>query len=304
MPTQEKTETHTASGVQDEAAVRDSGAKSPQGRPWALKALPPFPAVALQLLSLLDDAEAPMRKVTELLRIDPALAAEILRVSNSVLYGLSRRIDNVSHAIVVLGTDTVKRLALTVALGRFSQSFLHNQTLRVCWDHSVACAVVAEELALMMGQPRDRAYTAGLLHDVGRLALLACYPNEYGNLLEVARENHFDELECERQLFDIDHCQAGEWLAQSWNLPSEFVEAIANHHTAEIKNHSLLSTVTAANAIADVIGFNVLPMPAAATVEELISGLPIDNTEEAAKKITALADRIKTTVGAVSPSSS
>ena len=75
-------------------------------------------------------------------------------------------------------------------------------------------------------------------------------------------------------------------------------------HTAEIKNHSLLSTVTAANAIADVIGFNVLPMPAAATVEELISGLPIDNTEEAAKKITALADRIKTTVGAVSPSSS
>ena len=118
-----------------------------------------------------------------MLRIDPALSAEILRVSNSALYGLSRRVDNVSHAIVVLGTEVVKRLALTVALGRFSHGFLRNQGLRICWDHSVACALIAEELAQAMDVAKDRAYTAGLLHDVGRLALLACYPNEYGNLI-------------------------------------------------------------------------------------------------------------------------
>ena len=89
------TQTETPSESTDPATLEEK-------RPWALKALPPFPAVALQLLSLLDDSEAPMKKIVDLLRIDPALSAEILRVSNSALYGLSRKIDNVSHAIVGL----------------------------------------------------------------------------------------------------------------------------------------------------------------------------------------------------------
>jgi putative nucleotidyltransferase with HDIG domain len=274
-----------------------------EGKPWALKSLPPFPAVALQLLGLLDDDEVPMKKVVDLLKIDPALSAEILRVSNSALYGLSRRIDNVSHAIVVLGTEVVKRLALTVALGRFSQSFIHNQGLRTCWDHSVATALVAEQLAIAMGQPRDRAYTGGLLHDVGRLALLACYPVEYGNLFEVAHENDFNELECERQLFDIDHCGAGEWLAHTWNLPTDFVEAIAHHHTAEPNDTSLLSIVTAANAIADAIGFNVVRMPPKSDVSGIIAKLPMDDRDGMIAKLEAFPAEIKTTIGAVTPAS-
>jgi len=274
-----------------------------EGKPWALKSLPPFPAVALQLLGLLDDDEVPMKKVVDLLKIDPALSAEILRVSNSALYGLSRRIDSVSHAIVVLGTEVVKRLALTVALGRFSQSFIHNQGLRVCWDHSVATALVAEQLAQAMDQPRDRAYTGGLLHDVGRLALLACYPVEYGNLFEVARENGFNELECERQLFDIDHCGAGEWLAHSWNLPTDFVEAIAHHHTAELNDTSLLSIVTAANAIADAIGFGVVRMPPQSAVSDILARLPIDDRDGMITKLEEFPAEIKTTIGAVTPAS-
>lgn len=270
-------------------------------RPWALKSLPPFPAVALQLLSLLDDEEAPMKKIVDLLRIDPALSAEILRVSNSALYGLSRRVDNISHAIVILGTEAVKRLALTVALGRFSHSFLRNQSLRICWDHSVACALIAEEIAVATGGAKDRAYTGGLLHDVGRLALLTCYPVEYGNLIVVARENEFDELECERQLFDIDHCAAGEWLGHHWNLPDDIVEAISKHHCAEVNGNSLLSIVTAANAVADAIGFNVLDMPPERTVAEIMAGLPLANREEAVAKLDGYAATVKVTVSSVTP---
>ena len=273
-------------------------------KPWALKSLPPFPAVALQLLSLLDDEEVSMKKVSDLLRIDPALSAEILRVSNSALYWLSRRIDNISHAIVVLGTDVVKRLALTVALGRFSQSFLHNQSLRVCWDHSVACGLVAEELASMMNLPRGRAYTAGLLHDVGRLALLACYPVEYGNLFDVAREHGFNELECERHLFDVDHCAAGEWLAHSWNLPAEFVGAIAQHHEAEATDGSLLSLVKASSDIADALGYNVMQITSEDTIADIVADLPIPDKEEAVKKLGDFRDHIQATVGSVAPSAS
>ena len=281
----------------------ETGEATPSGttRPWALKALPPFPAVALQLLSLLDDDEVPMKKIVELLRIDPALSAEILRVSNSALYGLSRRVDNVSHAIVVLGTEVVKRLALTVALGRFSHGFLRNQGLRICWDHSVACALIAEELAEAMDVPKDRAYTAGLLHDVGRLALLACYPNEYGNLIVVARENDFDELECERQLFDIDHCAAGEWLGREWNLPQDFVDAIGQHHTAEADDRSMISVITAANAVADTIGFNVLQIPPKSTVAEVIANLPIPDHDALANKLEEYPETVRNTIGAVTP---
>ena len=293
-------ETTAASGSD---AAETATTKSDK-KPWALKALPPFPAVALQLLNILDDDDVPMKKIVDLLRVDPALSAEILRVSNSALYGLSRRIDNVSHAIVVLGTEVVKRLALTVALGRFSHSFLRDKSLRICWDHSVACALVAEELAAAMDQPKDRAYTAGLLHDVGRLALLACYPTEYSNLLAVARENDFDELECERELFDVDHCAAGEWLGRHWNLPAEFVDAIAHHHAADANDKSLLSIVTASNSVADAIGFNVLYMPAKATVAETLAGLPLDNRDEVVEKLEDFGDEIRKAIGAVTPAGS
>jgi HD-like signal output (HDOD) protein len=258
--------------------------------------------VALQLMSLLDDDDVPIKQVVTLLRIDPALSAEILRVSNSALYGLSRRIDNVSHAVVVLGTDSVKRLALTVALARFSQRFLKDQSLRICWDHSVACALVCERLAEHSGQARDRAYTAGLLLDIGRLALLACYPVEYGNLMEVAREDDFDQLECERRLFDIDHCQAGEWLGKHWNLPPDLVEAIATHHKREPADSSIPSIVAAGDPIADALGFSALPIPARFTIAETLAKLPLTDQETALAEISGMQSDIRSAISTISPS--
>jgi putative nucleotidyltransferase with HDIG domain len=275
--------------------------QSEEKRPWALHALPPFPAVALQLMSLLDDTDAPIKKIVGLLRVDPALSAEILRVSNSALYGLSRRIDNISHAVVVLGTEVVKRLALTVALGRFSRSFMRVHGLRVCWDHSVACALLAEQLALRMYQPKDRAYTAGLLHDIGRLALLTCYPVEYNNLFVVARENDFDELECEWELFDVDHCAAGAWLARHWNLPDDFVEVISQHHRAEPVDASLLSIVTAAHHVANRIGFHVLDVPADKSVAEIIARLPLPAPEDTAEQLEDFVDTVRGALATFTP---
>jgi putative nucleotidyltransferase with HDIG domain len=250
---------------------------------------------------LLDDADVPVKKVVELLRIDPALSAEILRVANSALYGLSRRIDNISHAVVVLGTEVVGRLALTVALGRFSRSFLRVHGLRACWDHSVACALVAEQLAQAMHQPKDRAYTAGLLHDIGRLALLTCYPVEYNNLFVVARENAFNELECEWELFDIDHCAAGAWLARQWNLPEDFVEAIAAHHQAEATDASLASVVTAAHHVANRIGFHVLDASPDRPVAEIIAKLPLADHQATAARLEGFADSISQSIATITP---
>jgi putative nucleotidyltransferase with HDIG domain len=173
--------------------------------------------------------------------------------------------------------------------------------LRVCWDHSVACALIAEELAQALNQPKDRAYTAGLLHDIGRLALLTCYPVEYNNLFVVARENDFDELECEWELFDVDHCTAGAWLARHWNLPDDFVEAISQHHRVEVIDASLVSIVTAAHHVANRIGFHVLDAPPEKSVGELIARLPLSDHQAMAEKLENFGDTIRASLATITP---
>lgn len=274
---------------------------APPANPWAIRSLPPFPAVALQLLSLLDDDDVAMKQVVDLLRVDPALSAEILRVSNSALYGLSRTIDSVSHAVVVLGSETVKRLALTVALGRFTKGAATDKGLGVCWNHSVATGLVAEQIAEMLGASKDRAYTAGLLSDVGRLALLTAYPNEYSGMLEVARENDFDELECEQQLFDIDHCGAGAHLARQWNLPTDIIDAIARHHEPPPEEVTPLAIVCAATLIADELGFRVVERDQPPSIADALSNLPLHDPARAVEHFDGYGEIISQAISTVSP---
>lgn len=271
-------------------------------RPWAIQSLPPFPAVALQLMSVLDDEDVPMKQVVELLRVDPALSAEILRVSNSAYYGLSRQIDSVSHAVVVLGTQTVKRLAMTAALGKFAKEFMHNESLRTCWDHSIACAMIAEKIAELVPAARDRCYTAGLLHDVGRLALLACHPNEYGGMLAVARENDFDELECERQLFDADHCNTGAYLAHQWQLPEDIAGAIAYHHDPSPADGSTLAVTCAASLVADHFGYAVIEREGRPALAESLAAAPVPDMDKAVEEFADFGDKIEQAISSISPS--
>jgi putative nucleotidyltransferase with HDIG domain len=119
---------------------------------------------------------------------------------------------------------------MTVSLGSYVKVALRVAVLRRCWRHSLGCALLAEELSEACEVQPDQAYTAGLLHDVGRLALLVKYPESYADLLSVVMENGFCLLQGERDLFDIDHCEAGAWLGQEWAFPPSLVQAIGSHH--------------------------------------------------------------------------
>ena len=138
---------------------------------------------------------------------------------------------------------------------------------------------------------------------IGRLGTEAI-ATKYGNLFEIARENGFDEMECERHLFEVDHCAAGEWLALSWNLPTEFVGAIAHHHDAEATDTSLPSLVRASSDIADALGYNVMQVRRTEAIADIIGGLPIPDKEAAASKLADFGDQIQATIGSVTPSSS
>lgn len=228
-------------------------------RPWSLKKLQPLPPVAIQLMRLVSSDECSFGRLSTLIRTDPAFAAEVLRIANSPLFGFRSEIGNVSRALLMMGLDRLKSLVVTVALRNFMSSTLQDSALRRCWRHSLACAAACEELAMAAGMEKDLVYTAGLLHDVGRLGLLASYPAEYSRILDVDSECGLDVLQSERDVFDLDHCQAGMWLVSEWALPEE-LEAITGKHHEEpaAEGFDSLKIVQLACRIADCVGFGVV----------------------------------------------
>ena len=121
-------------------------------------------------------------------------------------------------------------------------------------------------------------------------------------MLSVAREHDFDELEAERQLFDIDHCDAGAILAGEWKLPEDFVEAIQTHHTREIDDTTIPSLVATGNAITDRLGFSVLNVNEfSPSIEEVVTRLPFNDSEKIMESIEALRPIIDTALRVIIP---
>jgi HD-like signal output (HDOD) protein len=121
----------------------------------------------------------------------------------------------------------------------------------------------------------DRAYTAGLLHDVGRLGLLVAHPAEYSKLLTVTEQNSLDVLEMERKLFDLDHCQAGRRLMAEWKFPEEFHEIAARHHADPAGGEfNLLALVRLACRLSDTLGFHAVKPAHPWTFQEIQAALP------------------------------
>ena len=248
-------------------------------RPWALSTPPPFPGVAMKVLEVLGREDVDVREVVRWIQADPVFAGEMLRVANSALFSFSGQIRSVHHATLTLGLDFVKALAVTVGLRSYVKSAMKLPVLRRCWTHSLACAVLSQELAAACFLKGDEAYTAGLLHDIGRLGLLAAYPVEYANLLSVAVDYSFDVLHCERDLFDIDHCQAGAWLAEQWKLPAEIAGIAAHHHEDpqtpdRERKPDLLNIIRLGCRLADALGFGVVEARQNLTVDQVLAHLP------------------------------
>jgi putative nucleotidyltransferase with HDIG domain len=175
-------------------------------------------------------------------------------------FGASRKINGLTQAILLLGVDRVKTMAAVVVMNRMVRPSVSIPALRKVWIHSLATALIAEEAAARMGVGRDAGYTAGLLHNLGSLGLMSAYPQEYSRMLEVSRDFGFDLLNTERDLFEIDHCAAGAWLAKEWNFPDELVEAIAAHHEEPTAGSTgLQSLVQISWRLADALGFAAVP---------------------------------------------
>jgi putative nucleotidyltransferase with HDIG domain len=240
----------------------------------ALESLPPFPRVALKAMNLLSGTDTSLSELCDLVRYDPVFAGEILRIANSPLIAFSKEVTSIMQASMLLGFRRLRKLVITVGL----RSYLDKSPtpgVRACWRHSVACAMVAEQTARWNSVDRDLAYTAGILHDIGRVALATVSPKAYSDLVERAEtEPPWDPLQAEHDCFGIDHCSAGLQLVKSWKLPELFIETTSLHHEPLTHREDAAEVVRLSCRLADALGFVAVRHRSIQSCEEILSEFP------------------------------
>ena len=242
--------------------------------PERLCKLPVFRPVAVRLLALLSSEDADVAAVTDLLNSDLAFSAEILTLANSALYARQSRIDTVHKAVVVLGLERTRALAVTVALHGMVRGIKSKGAGLDCWRHSRATAISAQWLAPFYLINPDQAYTVGLMHDIGRLGMLSAFP-EYSGLIASAVGSNQDLLEQEEVSFSTSHCEAGRFLTRVWGLPEEFWDTASQHHTplkGEIGDRTDLVRLSC--LFAQSLGFKAAPGIECWPPESLVEWIP------------------------------
>jgi HD-like signal output (HDOD) protein len=216
--------------------------------------LVPFPAVAMEVVRLVDNPKTNAAKLGEVISKDQALAAKVLKVANSPFYGFPKQISTINFAIVVLGFETLKEIVLSVSLASSLASKLDKSfDIEKFWRHSLVCGITARYLARDTGyRVAGEAFIAGLLHDIGILILAQYFRKEYQQIVAIGRKGEFTFDQIERSFLEgATHCEVGAWLADRWNFPRQLVEAILYHHQPELapKNPELTALVNLSETI-------------------------------------------------------
>lgn len=212
-----------------------------------IRDLPTLPTSYFKISKLLQDVNTPSREVYRVLESDQAVASKVLRLVNSSFFGFSRRVTQISQAVRLLGYTTIRNAVLSISVfDSFPSKTTQFFDRREFWRHTIATAIVSRQLArrLKAGQ-EDDAFVGGILHDVGKLVLDQCLPEEFRKILAYVQDNNVSMVEAEREVFGATHTEIGEYLLEKWKLPNSLIEVVALHHTpANIRsNPQLVSLV-------------------------------------------------------------
>lgn len=226
------------------------GSRPPRPRePLRVQSIPVFAPVAIQLLNIVSQENVGLNKLATLIRVDPGFSVEVLRLANSPLFGARREITSILHAISMLGLNRLKSMAMTVAVRDFLAPARNAAMFAPCWRHALATAFVAGEIA--GDGERDTSYTAGLIHNIGQLALIAARPADYDRMALAGQEEERELAGLEREWFGIDHTEMGLKLFEAWRLPRAFRPVFDSRAPDEGTG----ALVRAACAMARMMGF-------------------------------------------------
>lgn len=191
-----------------------------------IKNLPTLPGIVFKLTKMAEDPDTTTEQMGKVISKDHILAAKLLKLVNSAFYGFPQRISSLNSAIILLGFNVIKSLIISASIFEF----MEDQDVEL-WEHSLGCAVVSNVLAKRLDvSDAEEVSTAGLIHDIGKVAIKMELPKEYEKINKMVSEQQVSMLKAEREVLGLDHAEVGGWMAKSWNLPDKLIEPIASHH--------------------------------------------------------------------------
>jgi len=220
--------------------------------------MPSLPTTVAKILQVCNNPKALPADLNQVISLDPVLMGKVLRLINSAYYSLPNQVTSLVRAIIMLGINTVKNLALSTAvLGNLGKGPTSNVlNLEGFWRHSLCTGVTAKHIARRRGvdlKLQEEYFAAGLLHDLGKIPLNNYLPDVYILALELADREHRPLYAAEEHVLGMSHADVGLLVAQAWKLDPAIADTIAHHHAApsyQGQHRDLVLTVTAANTFA------------------------------------------------------
>ena len=218
--------------------------------------LPTLPNIVLKVNNMLQDTHTSIQELGSTIETDAAMVTKILRLVNSTFYGFRSKIRNIPHAIVILGFNNIRNAIVSVSI---IQAFSRKNTfegfeMEDFWKHSVAVAVTSKYLSGQTGlDSPDDCFTAGLLHDIGKLVLSLHFSELFSQVWELTKEDGLSFYEAEKDMLPATHAQIGGYLAKKWQFPLSLIDSITYHHVIKksVSNFNQLIIVHTANIIAN-----------------------------------------------------
>lgn len=223
----------------------------------AVDGMPAFPKSVQKILELTRDVNCGAKDLVQVIDKDPVVTVKILKVVNSAYYSLPKQITSINHAVVYMGFNTIKNLALTIAsIGMLPKENAAGFNGQQYLLHSLATANIAKSLALRSGDtdPMD-CFIAGLLHDFGKVVFAQFMPRELQHALELSAKNHVSLHLALREVIGVDHAVVGAMLVEKWRFAPQLIETIRHQCVDDLKDTSMIACVFAANQISKKLEF-------------------------------------------------
>ena len=213
--------------------------------------LPPLPQVASQVLRVSADPDANAEDLRKVIAMDQALTSQILKISNSAMFGMMREVTTLTQAIMTLGFSTIKSVVIASSAKNLYNRGTVGLQERLIWEHALVSAIASRAFAKSLRFPRiEEAFIGGLLHDIGKSVIGVKFPERYSTLLRTVYNENSVCLDLELETFGFDHAMVGEALVSQWNLATSLQAAVRWHHDpihAQETHRELTAIVALAN---------------------------------------------------------
>jgi putative nucleotidyltransferase with HDIG domain len=242
-----------------------------------------LPFVARKALEILNDENCSIDDLSAVIEKDQTIAARILKISNSALYGLRREVTSLQHALLILGFKTLRSIVLTATTRSLYKKF--GMTEKIIWDHSVGAAVAAKLISRGLGsEVTDIAFVGGLMHDLGKVIMNNETPETYSEVMMKMYNEGIDSIAAERDIYGYDHAEVGAGVTGKWKFASPLVTVLKEHHLNHCSLEEISDSLTAkslacvhlSDHICKVLGIGYREADESIILQELPSAVYLD----------------------------